>query len=400
MAELASEGEIKKGPFSQYPEGSDLPGVRFILEKSSALSRRSRIKTKKEGEDGYILGSVRPDALRRTRRELAEKIKSTTKEERVAIIEKAHARDELAERFITNQQEVRVDMGELGEQMARFIVLTPPESRKAEETDSKPPIFLISGISNDLESMGSLPQEIAFQGRKVITIAYPESWHGDVTDAFGRAVEESSSYEPHTLFFKRAIENIGQNADVKKELGDYSKIELWGWSAGALMVSEMLTDKDFGQKISDAVIIAPASNLDRKISNLKMPVWLTVLVEELQSYASNFKNSAKLNPNNRTNVEYTKDKRKRMQRTFNALAKKVLRKNNWWEQDMDVSQGGKIVVVSYNNDRMTGTSGVVNEIRKNPKLNLIELSGSHTNPRNDSEVLISKVGSALNTTSL
>ena len=45
---------------------------------------------------------------------------------------------------MNNQQEVRVDMGELGEQMARYIVLTPPEGRKTAETDSKPPIFLIS----------------------------------------------------------------------------------------------------------------------------------------------------------------------------------------------------------------------------------------------------------------
>ena len=382
--------EVKIGPFPHYPEGSDVPGVRPILEKTSALSRRSRIRIKNPVGETFERMSQRPDALRRTRRELAEELKTTPKDERGPIIRDAHARDELAEEFISNQQEVRVDMGDLGEQMARFIVLTPPENRKTWETDSKPPIFLISGISNDLESMGMLPQEIAFRGRKVVTIAYPESWRGEVTEEFANAAQDSATFEPHVSFFRGAIDKIMK--DSKEQIGEQGKIELWGYSAGALMVSEMLTNESFAQKVSDAAIVAPASNFDRKGV---ISVGTAILADQLKSFGTDFKNMAKLNPNNRGKIEFTADKRKRMQKTFDALYKKVLRKNNWWEQDMKVSEGGKIVVVSYGQDDMTRTKIVEDNIRQNPNLHLISLLGTHQTPKIESEALISAVNSAL-----
>ncbi|MGA2911566.1 MAG: hypothetical protein ABSE17_02930 [Candidatus Levyibacteriota bacterium] len=333
------------------------------------------------------LGSPRPDALRRTRRELVEQIKQTPKSERGRIIEAGHARDELAEQFMTNQQEVRVDMGELGEQMARYIVLTPPEGRKTAETDSKPPIFLIPGISNDLESMGMLPQEIAFEGRKVVTIAYPESWHGNVTDAFGKAAEESPTFEPHASFFKQAIENIRQNLDVQAQLGDHQQIELWGFSAGALIVSEMLTDRNFSQEVSNAAIIAPASNFDQTMNAAK----LNISKDQFITYGIDFKNTAKMNPNFRTEIEYTTDFRKRMQRTFDALSKKVTRRYSWWEQDMTVAEGGKIAVVSYWTDQQAQTKRVEVEIRRKPNLEPVMLSGTHETPKIESETLINAI---------
>lgn len=182
---------------------------------------------------------------------------------------------------MTKQEEVKVNLEGLGEQMARFVVLTPPEGRKTPETDSKPPIFLIAGISNDLESMGMLPQEIAFQGRKVITIAYLESWHGNVTDAFRKSAEELQTFELHTSFFKEAIKKIRENSAVKEQLGDFSQIELWGWSAGALMVTEILEDPSFQEMISNAVIIAPASCVDQeniKIFDQEIPVPKAILL--------------------------------------------------------------------------------------------------------------------------
>lgn len=88
MIEADSKAEVKKGPFPQYPEGSDMPGVRRILEKTSAVSRKSRIRIPNPSGEGFNRASERPDALRRTRREPAEKIKLTPREERFAIIEK------------------------------------------------------------------------------------------------------------------------------------------------------------------------------------------------------------------------------------------------------------------------------------------------------------------------
>lgn len=413
---------IEKAPFPQYPEGADMPGVvtasgRLALRRRlirlpggfkltvrlpeyvNRLSHESTIKrvlnsSQDETEDINVQVSPRPKALKRVREEILQKVKNTPKldtEARRALIVEGHERDRLAEEFISNQQEVRVDMGEFGEQMARFVVLNPSEGRKTEETDLKPPIFLISGISNDLESMGMLPQEIAFKGRKVITIAYPESWHGNVTDAFGKAAEDSQTFEPHVSFFKQAIENIRQMPDVKSRLGEHEQIELWGYSAGALMVSEMLTDKDFSQKISNAVIIAPASNVDRE--NVKS-AGLDILNDQLKTYLSDFKNTAKMNPNIRAKIEYTQDFRNRQLKTFNALAAKVLRKYNWWEQDMKVADGGKIAVVSYASDSQAQTTRVENEIKQNSNLELLKLPGTHGTPKIEPETLINAVNQA------
>ncbi len=395
MSEADQKSEIKRGPFPQYPEGSDMPGVRPILEAMDAFSRKSKIRVK-NSEGVFTRKSDRPDALRRVRRELAERIMPwTSKQDRRTSVEAGHARDQLAEEYMTDQQEVRVDLGDLGEQMARFVVLTPPEGRKTEETDLKPPIFLISGISNDLESMGMLPQEIAFKGRKVITIAYPESWHGNVTDEFGKAAEETATFEPHVSFFKQAIENIREMPDVKSKLGEHAQIELWGYSAGALIVPEILTDNDFGKKVSNAAIIAPASNYDQTMNQGKWHVF----IDQIDTYLANFKNTAKMNPGFRGKIEVTADFRRRQERTFNALAKKVLKKYNWWEQDMRVADGGKIAVVSYANDMQTQTPRVAREIMQNPNLHLIHLFGTHEAPKVEPETLINAINQTFSNSS-
>ena len=381
---MENQKELKKGLFPQYSEGSDFPGVRKVLEATDSLSRPSKIRTQ-ASEENFIKDSNRPDALRRVRRKLAERIMPwTPKKERQASVREGRARDKIAEEFINAQREVRVSVGELGEQMARFVVLTPPEGRKTEETDLKPPIFLISGISNDLESMGMLPQEIAFKGRKVVLIGFPESWNGEVTDAFGKAAEESANYEPHTTFFKEAIKTIKENQEVKDRIGDVSKIDLWGYSAGAAIVAEMLTDQAFRGQIADAAIIAPPNCVDQKnlkIFGQEIPLPIAVIKELYQNLRPrNIKAAAGLNVINRHDIQYTEDHRNRMLRTYNALREKVLRKNNWWKNDLRVRDGGKITVISYESDHMTQSYKVADEIAQNPNLHLIKLPGSHNTP--------------------
>lgn len=424
----ASSDTLKVGPFPQYPEGSDMLGIRPILEAKGALSRRSRIRIKNPDSDagGFTRESNRPDALRRTRRELMERLgqllpvmkiskidqngqeaeagirqsNDFVREKRKELITEGHARDALAEEFINNQQEVGVNLGDLGEQMARFVILTPPEGRKTEETDSKPPIFLIPGISNDLESMGMLPQELAFSGRNVVTIGYPESWRGNVTDAFGEAARSSSGYEPHTSFFKGAIRDILQRPDVKEKLGSSAEIDLWGFSAGAAIVADILKDKKFQDITANARIIAPPSCVDQKnvkIFNQEIPLPKDMLYELWQIFRPrNLKAAAKLNVSNRGEIEYTEEKRKRMTKAYNALRDKVLKRNEWWKNDMRVKEGGSIIVVSYDNDTLTKSYKTVGEISQNPNLRVLELPGSHVTPRTEPGILIDAISKITN----
>jgi hypothetical protein len=398
MTEADSKGEIKEGPFPQYPEGSDFPGVRKILEVRGKLSHKSKIKIPTK-DAGFEMASLRPDSIRKARRVLFNNTQKATREEKIRLISEGHARDILAEEFISNQQEVRVVMGDLGEQMSRFIVLTPPESRRTEDTDTKPPIFLISGISNDLESMGSLPQEIAFSGRKVVTIAYPESWHGDVTDEFGKKAEESQSYEPHISFFKGAIENIRNQPELTAKLGNFDEFELWGWSAGALMTAEILKDPKFQNLVSNAVIVAPASSVDQKNIQLpfkqEIPVPGPIIKDQLQTFR-HLEDVANLSVTERGSVEYTADKRYRMARVYNALRKKVLRRYEWWKGDMKVREGGKIVVISYKQDVLAQTRKVLEDVRQNTSFSVIELPGSHHGLKLKPGEFIEAVNNAIN----
>ena len=384
--------------FPQYRQGGEIPGFNQVIEKSGVLSAKSTIKL--EGQEGKVQGEPRTLALRRIRRELIGVMKRTPKidvDKRLAIIEQGHARDQLAEEFMNTQREVRVDMGDLGEQTARFVVLTPPESRKTETSESKSPIFIIPGISNDLESMGMLPQELAFRGRKVVMIGFPESWHGEATDAFGKATEQSKSYEPHTTFFKKAIEAVALDQGVIDRIGTPSEIDLWGYSTGAAIVAEMLTDTKFSENISNAAIICPPSCVDQ--NNLKLPFGIEAplpsgVANELREVfrsSKNMRNAAKLNVFNRKEEQYTEDHRRRMLRTYNALREKVLKKNYWWTKDIRPRDGGKITVVSYDNDNMTRSYEAVNEIRQNPNLSVVELHGTHNTALSEPATIIKAI---------
>ena len=417
-----------KSSFPQYRQGAEMPGVKLadaeivnrkriirfgkrkmtvpLPEYRNILSHESKIKltpartetpdTEKSQVDTSestraknILALPRTLALKRTRDELVRQVRNTPKfdiEARRTLIAQGHARDELAEQYISGQKEVPVAVGDLGEQMAPYVILTPPETRRSEEQDGKPPIFMLVSISSGLDSMGMLPQELAFEGRNVVVIGFPESWYGEATDAFGKATEESSSYEPHTTFFKEAIRAIKEKQEVKDKIGDASEIELWGYSAGAAIVAEILTDKTFRGQVANAVIIAPPNCVDQKHVNISIFRELLQVVRP-----KNIKNAARLNVTNRHDIQYTEDHRKRMLRTFNAFEKKVLKRNNWWKNDLKVKSGGKITVVSYDSDQMTKSYKAAKEIAKIPNLTLVELPGSHNTPLTKPEILIDAV---------
>ena len=113
------------------------------------------------------------------------------------------------------------------------------------------PLFFVPALSGDLNGIRPLMRETALQGRRVITVGYPESFMGKTTEAFANASRASVNFEPHTTYFKQAIENlVGPNGDF----------ELWGYSAGAGLVTEILQDHKFQQRVANAVIIAPEAS--------------------------------------------------------------------------------------------------------------------------------------------
>jgi hypothetical protein len=386
-----------------------LPVIGKALGRRGILSARSKIKV--PTESGVQLGESRTLADRRLRRELmdevhatpvelsteqAERVKelrqaegSTSDEEeknrirlvmqsilaeknapRREIVKRGHERDAMSEKFITDQQEVRVDMGELGEQMSRAIVLPSPDQEAARQ---KPPIFLITGISNDLENMGILPQEMASEGRNVIMIAFPEAWRGEITEEFKNATEAAETYEPHVAFFKKAIEKLKSDPKVREQIGDFDKFDMWGHSEGSVIVAESLTDPEYRQQVANAAIICPPNCVELSTRGL---IWGLITEQWNALRPKRFKDAPKRNVINRETVIVDKEMRARKQKTYEALVAKSRKRTEWWNRDMQVSDGGKITVVSYDSDRMTKSYKAVPEIRQNPRLNVVELSGS------------------------
>lgn len=180
----------------------------------------------------------RPLFLRNIRAEIFLEEDNTRK----ARLEEARLRDEINKQYL-NQKDFETDMGVLGKNKSKYVILEP--KIKTDEC----PVFFIPGISNDIDCVGSLISEIAYQGRKVICLAHPESYQGSVSKNFAKRVEESTSYQPHTEFFKRGIKSlVGEN-----------KFELWGLSLGGGFAQELMLDSEISQKVKKSVLICPSN---------------------------------------------------------------------------------------------------------------------------------------------
>jgi len=122
----------------------------------------------------------------------------------------------------------------------------------------------IPGLSNDLDSVASLINELAINGRKVVVIAQPESQMGTVSKEFVEATAKHPDLTAHKEFYKAAINNlVGEDIDV----------ELWGHSIGGELIFEILNDSDFQKRTTNAVVLCPASSAN--VSGFQMTKALT-----------------------------------------------------------------------------------------------------------------------------
>ncbi|MDO8340508.1 MAG: hypothetical protein Q7T59_00885 [Candidatus Woesebacteria bacterium] len=326
--------------------------------------------------------SQRPISLKTKRAEIFKKIKTNwhTNEARNLVAE-AKIRDEIARQYL-NQGEVSVDFTDLGEQKARYIHIKPPK----EVDKNLDPIFLIPGISNDLDCVGWLVQELAYQGREVITIGFPESFMGNVTSEFADLSEKEDSYEPHTTFFKQALNKL---------ISDEKTKELWGYSTGAPIIAEMLQDEKLQKNVSNAVLICPASSANMSSNEQKLGVVKDVLFHSKKldditkfSYTSGRNESDDIEPE-------SKEQRQLKKRIFNRHIKKTRQKKDTWKSAR-VMNGGEIVVVSGEKDNVTksretfSNEGLLKSF--NPQIRLVTMpNGRHFTPLIYPELVIEQI---------
>ena len=323
-----SEIDIKPATQEKaVPEGNLVSNLDKFLYALRLVTHKSTIK-------GAEVQSERSLSMRATRAQLFKEFQSTSKadkEGRKTILEEAHAREEIAKQYLT-QGEVKVNIPGLGEQSARYTVITPPEGRKTPDTDSKPPIFLIPGISNDIDCIGALAQEIPYKGRKVIVVGMPESIMGKITPEFAKAVSETPGFGSHVDFYKGAINAL---------VGENNQVELWGHSTGAVIIAEYLNDPKNRERVENAVFLNPASSANISENALNLGI-----INELRNLLS--RNLPKYMLSNRGEME-----QKEMKADLTkVMLKKVCTVDEAW-RNARVREGGKIVVYSGQKDNLT-----------------------------------------------
>lgn len=170
-----------------------------------------------------------------------------------------------ADRQFATQSIASIDMGELGEQKAEKVELfIPKDGEDEEKARNKPPIFIIPAYSGDLYGIEPLLKEAAIaSGRRVISVATPESHGGEANEKLEKAIVESQTMDPYVDFFKKAIDTF---------VGQESEVELWGYSTGGVVMAEILTDSRYQDRVINAVAIAPAGCVEQSPKELNWGV--------------------------------------------------------------------------------------------------------------------------------
>ena len=314
-----------------------------------AITKSSKFARGIEGE------KERPFFLRNRRARLLKELKElpeNQKMERGEIINEARILDKISEQYM-NQREISINLPNYGKQKARTFDLNP-------DAKDKPPIFLVPGISNDIECVGNLGVEAALRGRRIVTVGYPESFMGETTQKFADAVEKDSSFGPHTEFFRAALDALFEKDQ---------EIEIWGYSTGAPIISAILKEEKYQKRTKKAVLLFPAAVVNQSIASLNIGV-----AHSLALLFKNFKRTASATFG--INKE-SKEKSKLRNQIMGALIIKDIKENNDWKEAR-VQEGGKIMVISGGNDKITKSALVEENFKKgNNQIETITLPEAH-----------------------
>ena len=339
-----------------------------IYYLNSTVTRRSKF-----GRDSVNTeGKDRPLFTRAHRAELYKKFKSLPEDsidEKEEIILEGKIRDEINEQYF-KQRDISIDSPSYGEQQSRIVDIKPIEGKNL------PPIFFIPGISNDVECVGSFITEVAFNGRRIVTAGYPESFMGHTTQEFADAVEKDPGFTPHIEFYKAIIDKI---------FNENEEIEIWGFSTGAPIASGILTDSKYQQRTKDAVLIFPAASVDQKPVDLKLGV-----VKDLGFIKDN--SSASLNLTTASKIPKEKEQLKLRDEIMGSLMKKIGEANHDWKEAR-VEDGGNIIVISGENDEITKSASMNEEFEKGNiqiKSTIIP-KAYHSTVQVDPELVVSKI---------
>ncbi len=374
MAESAPETNSKPVELPRRTQEKSLPEN----DKANALDKlfyAATFITRKSMAE-HKAGIERTRQLRRVRAKLYKELKKIPhdqRESRQAIFDEAHTRDNIEAQFL-NQGNVEVTLPNLGTQSSRFTVVELPESQKPPEAANLPPIVFIPGISNDTAYGISLVEELALKGRKVITLGYPESSLGNLTPEFAQASAESETYEPHTTYFKQAIDKL---------VGD-GPFDLWGHSTGSAVSGSLLADPEVSKRVNTAVLLSPASSVNQSDNSLNIGI-----VHDFMALKRDLPEFSKF-----AFIPQGGEKGSPKRLVYDSMLKHVRTKFDYTTSH--VKEGGKIIVVSSPNDRVVKSSDAAEDFKRNPQVKYLEMPNAyHATPTLKPDITIQIVSQAL-----
>jgi pimeloyl-ACP methyl ester carboxylesterase len=168
--------------------------------------------------------------------------------ERQTVFEE-NARFRKIESEFLDQKSLALTHPEWGNLSACYTILNREAGRE------KPPIVLISGASNGVESVDSLVRKMAerYPDRQIYVLGYPDAPSGVMTKEFFDAVENDKGFKPHSQFFEATINHLIPEGDI----------ELWGFSAGGAIAETLLAETSIAKRVSDvAVLMCPGGSVE------------------------------------------------------------------------------------------------------------------------------------------
>jgi len=268
------------------------------------------------------------------------------------------------------QRRLKIDLGNLGDQE---VIMVDVQRSDVINSGNQPPLFFVPGRSGLPYGIEPLIRELFIQGRRIISVSYPEAHLSKTTEEFAWAVEHSPDYEIHRMFFEKVINILLKD----------NEFELWGYSTGAELVNQLLTNHNISNRVSLAVAISPASlvNQTRKELNLGIAREILRLGNNINEfpYISEVL-GPKHNPFQEPDVELQqKGLNKKISR---LLLQSVLRKGSSWN-NAKVQNGGDILVISGKEDHIVKSDRAITELLalSNQQLRVINvINGSHLTP--------------------
>jgi pimeloyl-ACP methyl ester carboxylesterase len=346
------------------------PEIKPVMTGGEKYSAEPVIE-KSAGELWYWLGQVTRKIsekrvtlpMRSERAKMLMEAKQTKKitgygSEEIHNLREEYWKHKKIEEDFVNQKDISVDT-KWGNLEAKYVILNENVE------GSRPPLVIVPGASNGMESVDSLVRRLAerYPDRKIIAIGYPDAPSGRVTEDFCKAVKENNGFGPHARYFESAMEKICPGEK-----------DVLGYSAGGGIVQEM----DFKGQVNNLILVNPGGS--KQMNDLEFKAGL--LYENIKLMSA-FKDL----PGYVFVDDKTKDLQKRLKLdTWQELGKKCC--IGVFER---LSEGlkikGRMLVVSGTEDKVTKAADEFNEKKlvrlriKQPNLDVSLVPGSpHAGP--------------------